>query len=760
MEEMSDLAIKVKEFVTKKLKQECTTKSKQNKLLALNDDNLFKGMKIVKTFHPRFPYRFIKGNYDYTPMKIKDKKAQEFKIPIDMTDFASFFFSQKFLPSKFPIFFYDETSTMVTGLLTGYKYRYGAIPLEHLLQNYSKEKIDEKLPQKGMVVEMEPLKERETLVETFQVFLEETETFNLFSRVSSYVDPEEEPFIFYVKSPIGGNDIYHSVIKSKETDVVADTNEQDIPDDTNKKLEPVFFQSSYDNTACVMTPFTFEKAVDSEKCEFKSQSISVSPSDIYDSRAMFDVDEEKNKSIKVFHTNVNLRKRPTSVLDSPQFEYVYNTIERILDAHYYQKAQILFEHVHLIQDANVNHSLSPLITFQFPKNVGLKKVYEVTSLSWHPLNKNLIGVAYGKMHLEKKAKGLICIWNLKNPTFPERAYKFQVPIKCIAFSDQYLSALAIGFADGHVATINFLSKTLDIISDTSKLLSDYMAITHLEWFQSEDGDHYPVSSNEAGEIYIYNIKRDFVPELLLDFQKNVEPVKGVKQFTKHFSGNENKMLLKLPISTFTQHPKDKLFYLVGTFDGCIHICNLNYKTRTVDVFSAHEGPITNIEFHPEIKQFFLTSGCDYFIRVWCCKIFQPLVTFSARQQFLHGAKWCITNPLLIIGLSEMYIDVWDLRRINNTIPVATYENVERISYLTFNMSPFGQNLMVGDANGTVMLFAIAETESEPFFRPQIFFKGLSDHIKCRDPSLWARLLEVMPECEVEVHKELFDILEG
>ncbi|KAK9512801.1 hypothetical protein O3M35_001135 [Rhynocoris fuscipes] len=450
----------------------------------------------------------------------------------------------------------------------------------------------------------------------------------------------------------------------------------------------------------------------------------------------------------------------TCVLDSPEFYLVFHSIEKLLEANYYRNYHRIYNNPSYLHDLPKDQKLALIFTFKQPKKLKPKQDCEVTSIAWHPLYKYLIGVGYGKMHLEKNARGMFCIWNIKNPSYPERMYNFKHPVTSFSFCKVYPYAVALTFYNGQMMIINILARKLINMCDNTNFMKDYMQITHITWFKGEEGDYYPVTSSKSGDMYKFKVDNFLYPDLLLDLPRKYGETKGIEQCMRIFSGDENAKPLKIGISTFTQHPKNYLLYLVGTDDGYVHICSKWFSMKDTDVFAAHEGPITSIEFHHETDKLFLTSGNDYYVRVWAYLIYTPLMCFTTKKEIVRYAKWASFNIMQIVAMGEIYLDIWDIRRINNSVPITTYENTERSNNLIFNVSPFGPHVLLGDEKGDVHLLIYNYTKYEPPFKMQILARALRNHVKCRDPDLWRQVEQLIPEFKVKnVKDDPIDILE-
>ena len=61
--------------------------------------------------------------------------------------------------------------------------------------------------------------------------------------------------------------------------------------------------------------------------------------------------------------------------------------------------------------------------------------------------------------MQSKSKGLICVYSLKNPTYPEFICKSSCAILCIDINPSHSHMIAAGLIDGNVAVYNLQIKS-------------------------------------------------------------------------------------------------------------------------------------------------------------------------------------------------------------------------------------------------------------------------------------------------------------
>ncbi|XP_009468864.1 PREDICTED: dynein intermediate chain 1, axonemal, partial [Nipponia nippon] len=100
-------------------------------------------------------------------------------------------------------------------------------------------------------------------------------------------------------------------------------------------------------------------------------------------------------------------------------------------------------------------TLLPLWKFQYDKTKRLA----VTAISWNPKYKDLFAVGYGSYDFMKQGQGMLLLYTMKNPSFPEYVFSSESGIMCLDFHNDYPYLVAVGFYDGNVAIYNLKKAT-------------------------------------------------------------------------------------------------------------------------------------------------------------------------------------------------------------------------------------------------------------------------------------------------------------
>ena len=82
----------------------------------------------------------------------------------------------------------------------------------------------------------------------------------------------------------------------------------------------------------------------------------------------------------------------------------------------------------------------------------------VTAVKWNPEYGDLFAVGYGSYEFMKQGTGMLCLYSLKNPSYPEFTCVTDTGVMCVDWHPQHSSVLCVGLYDGTVCVYDVRSK--------------------------------------------------------------------------------------------------------------------------------------------------------------------------------------------------------------------------------------------------------------------------------------------------------------
>ena len=145
--------------------------------------------------------------------------------------------------------------------------------------------------------------------------------------------------------------------------------------------------------------------------------------------------------------------------------------------------------------------IEKILCLKFAKNVGMG----VICMGWHKLNNDVLSVGYGN----ESNSGLIILWSLLNPGFPERVIQADGKVMSLDFSKHKPSLLAAGFYDGTVKVFDTSSNDeVTMIADSSFAIGrHHLPVMQLCWVNCKDNTEQIVSISSDGRVLQWSLKK-------------------------------------------------------------------------------------------------------------------------------------------------------------------------------------------------------------------------------------------------------------
>ncbi|XP_060523928.1 dynein axonemal intermediate chain 4-like [Cylas formicarius] len=413
-------------------------------------------------------------------------------------------------------------------------------------------------------------------------------------------------------------------------------------------------------------------------------------------------------------------------------------IERLLANNRFYEQQKRFsglsEPDDLREDIQYKYRLNLLWTF----SNSLTKGRCVSCMEWNPLNEDLLAVGYGKFYFAEQTTGMVMIWNMKNPVQPERTYKFENPVTALSFSSKDTNLLAVGFYDGRIFILNVTNREKQIIAEN---IPSFEVLWDVHWRPNPDKStkrEQIYASSDDGKVIVYTIET--AKELQQQQIMRVAKADGV---LKGYSSMRKCSNLNVPVSRYAGarllrwHPIDPTIYLVATNEGVVHKCSVNYLDQHMDSFSAHEGPINDLQFSPFSKKIYATCGDDWYVRLWGEGIAEPLQELYVTMASVQDLDWSPTHSTILATIYDKSIVLWDFQR-KFYKPQSECQSPTNSRNTIVQFTSSGRCLVVGDVDGNVHVFSLEDMPFPAFFQESLLFDVLQKSLVTK-PNLMQKI---------------------
>ncbi|XP_072462325.1 dynein axonemal intermediate chain 1 isoform X2 [Notamacropus eugenii] len=337
-------------------------------------------------------------------------------------------------------------------------------------------------------------------------------------------------------------------------------------------------------------------------------------------------------------------------------------------------------------------TLLPLWKFQYDK----AKRLAVTALCWNPKYKDLFAVGHGSYDFMKQNRGMLLLYTLKNPSFPEYIFSSECGIMCLDMHVEHPYLVVVGYYDGNVAIYNLKKPhSQPSYKSSAKLGKHSEPVWQVRW-QKDDMDNnlnfFSVSSD--GRIVSWTLVKN---ELM-----HTDIIKlNVEGFTTE--GPEELNVYTIGCGTaFDFHKQIDYLFLVGTEEGKIYKCSKTYSSQFLDTFEAHNMAVDAVTWNPYHSKVFMSCSSDWTVKIWDHTIKKPMFIYDLNSAVGDIAWAPYSSTVFAAVTTDGKAHVFDLvinkyEAICNQPVVSKKKN--KITHVRFNaVHPV---IIVGDDRGQV-----------------------------------------------------------
>ncbi|XP_078524128.1 dynein axonemal intermediate chain 1-like [Lissotriton helveticus] len=337
-------------------------------------------------------------------------------------------------------------------------------------------------------------------------------------------------------------------------------------------------------------------------------------------------------------------------------------------------------------------TLMPLWKFQHDKTKGLA----VTALCWSPRYKDLFAVGHGSYDFMKQDRGMLLLYSLKNPSYPEFIFNTESGVMCLDIHKDHPYLLAVGFYDGNVALYNLKKPSmLPNYKSSAKTGKHTDPVWQVRW-QKDDLDNnlnfFSVSSD--GRVVSWTlVKNELVHtdviRLSLDSASEIVPT-----------------ALRLNMNacgiSFDFHKQIEYLFLVGTEEGKIHKCSKAYSSQFLGTYEAHSMAVDAVCWNPFHPKVFISCSSDWTVKIWDHTVKTPLFIFDLNSPVGDVAWAPYSSTVFAAVTTDGKVHVFDLN-VNKYEAICEQAVVAKkktkLTHIQFN--PIFPIIIVGDDRGNV-----------------------------------------------------------
>ncbi|XP_055435719.1 dynein axonemal intermediate chain 1-like [Bubalus kerabau] len=296
----------------------------------------------------------------------------------------------------------------------------------------------------------------------------------------------------------------------------------------------------------------------------------------------------------------------------------------------------------------------------------------------------------------KQSRGMLLLYSMKNPSFPEYIFSSESGIMCLDMHVDHPYLVVVGHYDGNVAIYN-LKKPHSQPSFRSSAKSGKHTdpVWQVRW-QKDDMDHnlnfFSVSSD--GRIVSWTlVKSELVHTDVIKLKVEDSTTEGLEGLQIHTVACG---------TAFDFHREIDYLFLVGTEEGKIYKCSKSYSSQFLDTYDAHNMAVDAVSWNPYHTKVFMSCSSDWTVKIWDHTIKTPMFIYDLNSAVGDVAWAPYSSTVFAAVTTNGKTHVFDLsinkyEAICNQPVVAKKKN--KLTHVQFN--PIHPIIIVGDDRGHV-----------------------------------------------------------
>ncbi|KAL0267894.1 UNVERIFIED_CONTAM: hypothetical protein PYX00_010037 [Menopon gallinae] len=363
----------------------------------------------------------------------------------------------------------------------------------------------------------------------------------------------------------------------------------------------------------------------------------------------------------------------------------------------------------------------------------------VTAIDWNPFNMDLLAIGYGNLKKKYVCCGKIRIWSPKNPVHPEREYTLDQCVTAISFSNTRPNIVAVGCINGDVFVGDISKECGNLrILGRDKIRSRHGPIWKIQWFINNNLLQLKEELMAIGEGGVL-IRFPFPDE---DEAEGIQELNYLSAIKTSYT-RKNKALssdireIRRETKAFVKHNFSGLWFstssdgdscYISTKEGVVIKVILINNYRVENTFSAHMGPVYQVEYSPFTDLIFLTCGADWCIRIWMDGLPVPLFVLKMENPVM-SAKWYPNISTIIGAVSGSDFAIWDITK--SVYLPANLIHFDGAAFSRLLFSRKGSNVVLGDDGGVLRVLHLSQLPRQPFLQREALVsaieKGLTNN---------------------------------
>ncbi|XP_024085896.1 dynein intermediate chain 2, ciliary isoform X2 [Cimex lectularius] len=292
----------------------------------------------------------------------------------------------------------------------------------------------------------------------------------------------------------------------------------------------------------------------------------------------------------------------------------------------------------------------PLWEFKHDESKGLT----VTDLTWNSKYYDMFGVSFGSFTYKNKLKkGVVCVYTLKNPAYPEKIIRFRSGAMCIDFHNTRPYYLAIGLYDGSLCVFNVKEGDNHPLLYSNVWKKHSGSVWEVHWCDDPRDTQlcfYSVGSD--GKICKWLVlPNELAQTPVITLYLDIEKIDGPDGISFSLTASPKCVAFD---------PENYEIFLVGTAEGNIYKCSVSYASSYLHLYYAHDMPVNRISYNNYLCDIFASCSDDWRVKIWEDKRSEPLFVFDL-ECVVGDIQWAPYSSTVFAAVtSDGNIHIYDL----------------------------------------------------------------------------------------------------
>jgi len=306
----------------------------------------------------------------------------------------------------------------------------------------------------------------------------------------------------------------------------------------------------------------------------------------------------------------------------------------------------------------------------------------VTAVKWNPEFHDLFAAGYGSYDFMKQGAGLLCLYSLKNPSYPEYTWHTDSGVMCLDWHPEHSSLLCVGLYDGSVCVYETRAPGNAPIYQSKATAGKHTdPVWEVSWQEEglvKDLSFFSVSSDGRVTFWILSKSE-------LEYSDRMR-----LQLCSESSGDGDADATDLfglaggCCFDFSSHSSH--LFLVGTEEGKIHKCSKAYNAEYLETYDGHTMAVYTVRWSTFNENVFLSCSADWTIKLWDHNSKGPLMSFDLDNQVGDVAWTPWSSTAFAACTSDGKVHVFDLQE-NTNEPLCEQKVVRKakLTKIAFNV---------------------------------------------------------------------------